>query len=917
MKKFLLLVSFCLSVVTMLANPISERQALMLAQKMGKQTNAPVKRAYIKQSKNKLATQSNLYYVFNRGNNEGYVVVAGDDRVAPILAWSDKGNLTEEDIKNHPSIKWLYSQYENQIEWAIKNLPDTPSDEFKRLLDANLNNIKIKVEPLLQFKQDRKTLRRNPISLGQDWPFNRYCPDFYDNQTSKTYPTVSGCVATAISTVMRWHTWPAKAKGKYSYYWQGKTLSVDFDGYQDGTTPLPENKAYDWSKMPESVTAYGNNRATGKRLDDVQSDNYGRLLRDVGYCIRMNYGPAFAGGSGAYLHDVPRAMTTHFGYKKTVKRLMRYSYGDKDWYNNILDEMQNYGPVIYAGYSDAGGHCFVLDGYGLAPQTNSYSQQDSLVYVHVDWGWTTTSNGWHLVDILDPGIQGIGGGDGAFDKAQEMIRFLQPDGETTVENDENVDEDDIVASIENVVINLTSEYENQSVTRSTNQPFKVSIKNKNDKAYKGTFALGIYADGKIIKELTRTDVNLPASQVSTLNLNGDFSDVTAGTYKIYVQFIESEVSGYLKNESNTNGAGSIIVKTNGNEPDPNPDPNPNPVGGYNLSIDGKLPETKVKSGADATFEVRIKNIGSGEFVGNVVLLATNRENYQTYTISFVKATVKANGVTPVSLSGNEDFKTLPVGQYGLVVKAGEEGKDTKFLSYNNNLYIGELFIEKNTEPQPDPGVDPQPNPVGNDQAVEISTFELFQDNVSKGSRDYTTLIRKANSTIAIRINLGSTTGYQGKVYAYLAASRNAMPDNARYGKYIDVNMAANETKEIEFDMNAAELTGGLNFLKIGYLSKTDETTYTANPKKAVAFNVVDMMTTDLENVNSTSHFNVVANDIVTINAPKAGVVRIYSMSGTLVMSVNVQRGTNLINQTLASGIYVACMDNHIQKFIKR
>lgn len=295
MRRLLLMASFCLAALAIYANPISESQALLLAGKVGK-SKMPLKRAYVKARANQ-ASKGNLYYVFNRGNDQGYVVVAGDDRVKPILAWSNTGNLTEEDIKNHPSINWLYTQYGNQIEWAISNLPDQASAEFERLAYASAD-YEVEIEPLLAYHRDRKTRRTNPVSLGQDWPFNKYCPNY--EYRGKTYPTVAGCVATAISTVLRWHEWPKKPVGSFYYYWGGHKLSVDFDA--EGAA---ENKPYDWSNMPEAVTSRGYDRATGYRLNDVQADNYGRLLRDVGYCVQMSYGPAFLGGSGAYMYNVP------------------------------------------------------------------------------------------------------------------------------------------------------------------------------------------------------------------------------------------------------------------------------------------------------------------------------------------------------------------------------------------------------------------------------------------------------------------------------------------------------------------------------------------------------------------------------------------------------------------------------------
>ena len=43
--------------------------------------------------------EENLYYIINRGNDQGFVVIAADNRVSPIIAFAEKGSLTENDIQ--------------------------------------------------------------------------------------------------------------------------------------------------------------------------------------------------------------------------------------------------------------------------------------------------------------------------------------------------------------------------------------------------------------------------------------------------------------------------------------------------------------------------------------------------------------------------------------------------------------------------------------------------------------------------------------------------------------------------------------------------------------------------------------------------------------------------------------------------
>ena len=174
----------------------------------------------------------------------------------------------------------MYDEYRNQIKWAIENQPDIPSNEYKMAATTRARNYQIEIQPLLEYATDRTTKLATPISWGQSWPFNQYSPNYRYNGNS--YPTVSGCVATGICTVLRWHKWPRKATGSVSYYWKGKYMALNFDG--NG----PENAAYDWSQMPAGVDGAGRDRLTGRRVTDVQADNIGRLLRDIGYAVEMD-----------------------------------------------------------------------------------------------------------------------------------------------------------------------------------------------------------------------------------------------------------------------------------------------------------------------------------------------------------------------------------------------------------------------------------------------------------------------------------------------------------------------------------------------------------------------------------------------------------------------------------------------------
>ena len=56
---------------------------------------------------------NNTYYVFNKDNNEGYVILSADDCMPAVLGVVDNGSF---DINNVPeNMKWWLSQYDISI----------------------------------------------------------------------------------------------------------------------------------------------------------------------------------------------------------------------------------------------------------------------------------------------------------------------------------------------------------------------------------------------------------------------------------------------------------------------------------------------------------------------------------------------------------------------------------------------------------------------------------------------------------------------------------------------------------------------------------------------------------------------------------------------------------------------------------
>ena len=317
-----------------------------------------------------------IYYVFNV-DDDGFVVVAGDDLVRPILGFSDESSYSAG--KPSPEFAWWMTQYQSQIIGIIdadNGESVAARREWSRLLEGKGSSGMLSsasVGPLVQTRWDQGDY------------YNTLCP--YDNAAREQ--TVTGCVATSFAQIVKYHGFPAKGMGDHGYtHPKYGYLYANF-----------ANAIYDWSAMPNRVSSPNNAVAT--------------LMYHLGVAFDMEYGPGSTGGSGAYPSNAAAALKRYFGYKSSVRDVERRGYGTQAWEALIRSELDARRPVEYHGQSGEGGHSFVCDGY-----------RDE--YFHMNWGWDGDFNGYFLLSNLSPDGVGTGGGAGAYNQEQGAVIGIEP-----------------------------------------------------------------------------------------------------------------------------------------------------------------------------------------------------------------------------------------------------------------------------------------------------------------------------------------------------------------------------------------------------------------------------------------------------------------------------------------------------------
>ena len=366
MKRFTMILALLLSVTMPI---MAERVTLEAARKVATTflNNNGAKTAQLIDL-SKAAGFPNLY-IFTA--EQGFVVMAADDCVQPILGYS----LTDKFVVNNMPEnmrEWLQG-YSDEIQFAIEQKM-APSIEVEQqwtdLREGKPNVAKATsvVDALIETTWD------------QSPRYNNMCP--YDSNVGDR--TVTGCVATAMAQILKyWGTDSIPGIGSHSYIHETYGLqSADFG-----------NTVYNWGNMPLSLSG----SSTPKQINEVA-----RLMYHCGVSVDMDYGlsSTYGGnGSAAYSQDIPSALINYFNYSTTTEHVDRYSDND-EWKTLLKNELDAGRPVAYHG-SGSGGHAFICDGY------------NSNDYFHFNWGWSGSHNDFYTLNELKPGSHNYSNNQGA------------------------------------------------------------------------------------------------------------------------------------------------------------------------------------------------------------------------------------------------------------------------------------------------------------------------------------------------------------------------------------------------------------------------------------------------------------------------------------------------------------------------
>jgi hypothetical protein len=588
----------------------------------------------------------NSYYVFNVTGGHAFVMVSADDRIRPILAYSNESSFEINGIS--PSAKNWIEGYKNKVTAAIKyNVPakSATAATWKDLLagaPAMKNERTANVAPLL-----------GTLTWNQSPYYNEDCPGY------GPYQAPTGCVATSMAQVMKYWNWPPVGTGSLAY---------NCTSYSPAPIPLSAdfgNTAYDWTAMPDNLSSF--------------IPSVAELMLHAGISVEMDYDTSGSGAEVIELQSYRKtqcteyALKTYFHYKRSLTGIPRNglfyigdstgyidSVSEPSWTTMLHNELNAGRPVIYCGYyGTVEGHAWVCDGW------------ESSDLFHFNWGWGGTGpDGYYTVDDLAPPVMGIGGtGSTNFNTDQAAIIGIEPD------------------SFPNTPGNLELAAHLQCATStpmSYGTPFSITtaINNTGTTTFTGDFCAQVF---DTLNNLTGTIQTYTGESISA----GSITDYTFGPSVLYamipMDYYHIQVM-YRPTGGNTwtpvANSGVMINYTTADVT------NDTDIALYaNINITTPLP---VISGAAMNINTRLQDQGTASFNGTIQAVMINIASGASYPVQALPAqTIGANGYLGVSFS-NASF-TAPNGVYALVIQH-QYGGAGNFYTTSSDYYENPVLV---------------------------------------------------------------------------------------------------------------------------------------------------------------------------------------------------------------------------------
>ena len=344
---------------------VSQVEALQCAARLlgGSQTRsvADVRVDYVldEQSATRGAAGGNdtVAYIFNWGDEDGFAIIAADNRVCPILAYSETGTFAN--VKGDAVDVNFTSRIGDYVRRGETRASDSDwwggGDTGKDPVDPPAYDVVKRYGPYM--------------SCAWCWGNSKGIND-WDKYIEIEHPGCKiGCVAVATGSIM------VHCKERLTYY------DIDFP-----LAEIREGLRYVQGAPDPEIAALPM---------DTAIDYAAQILYYVGKDVNMKYGEEASGAS----HYAALSLLKKLGYVIPTNSFKSYNltsavaYLDMD---NLL--LMQGGDETLLIQEDSVYHLWVADGYSILENTKTKRRTPE--YIHCDWGMERYSNGWYNGDVF-------------------------------------------------------------------------------------------------------------------------------------------------------------------------------------------------------------------------------------------------------------------------------------------------------------------------------------------------------------------------------------------------------------------------------------------------------------------------------------------------------------------------------------
>jgi len=454
----------------------------------------------------------------------GFVALAADTDLAPVIAYSFRSPFPADGDKAHP----LYRMVREDLRLRAKALaehPELKSPETARLWTLYAEGEKgtgplptpnLELQAVQQWPPEGSTATGGLVTTtwDQEPPYNQFCPlDTVDGGRSYV-----GCAATAMGQILNFHRQCNVAFSPSDAYTMTSGMRMDADSTLYDFPSFTDLNGY--------VAAVRARFQEGVDLNDVEKAT---LSFACGVAMHMDYS---SDGSGASPYDAQDAMVRKFGFAGADM----FGGLSAESFLVLQENIINGLPAMIGlrptdGY---GGHAVVCDGYNLEGEYHLNFGWGSLYPEKITDVWYRLPTGFYPLDLVitetvlnlrpeepalqtDPASLNFYGAPGQ-DSVPQVLRIQNNAASVTVQS---------ITSPEGFLIAKPNDYSDHLDSFSLTRPkqyasIKVRFRPQREGGYYGTLAIH-YDDGKVRYVILRGWSFAGGTQVAAGTVSGTWT----------------------------------------------------------------------------------------------------------------------------------------------------------------------------------------------------------------------------------------------------------------------------------------------------------------------------------------------------------------------------------------------------------